>query len=178
MFGYAQSYSRITVTSKTKITQDLIPYVEKINGVNKKFFVGKKLIIPKDLTSARSYCPVDSFRFDLVSKDSIIVIDRSKNVFAVYEQGWLVRWGPITRARRINNTPSGAFHIQHKWRLIYSKKYGNVPMPYALHIKGNVCMHQGPMVGYPASHGCVRLFKDDAIWLYNWARVGTAVIIQ
>ena len=32
-----------------------------------------------------------------------------------------------------------------------------------------VSMHQYALPGYPASHACVRLYKEDAIWLYNWA---------
>ena len=29
-------------------------------------------------------------------------------------------------------------------------------------------MHQYELPGYPASHGCVRMYRDDANWLYHW----------
>lgn len=31
-----------------------------------------------------------------------------------------------------------------------------------------VSMHQYSMPGFPASHACIRLLEDDAMWLYNW----------
>lgn len=33
------------------------------------------------------------------------------------------------------------------------------------------------MPGWPASHGCIRLFIEDAQKLFEWARVGTVVLI-
>lgn len=32
--------------------------------------------------------------------------------------------------------------------------------------------------GYPASHGCVNMTNDDAHWVYDWAPVGTKVIVH
>lgn len=35
----------------------------------------------------------------------------------------------------------------------------------------------GNMPGWPASHGCVRLFLEDAQKLFKWAKIGTVVLI-
>ncbi|MFO0173853.1 MAG: L,D-transpeptidase, partial [Aphanizomenon sp.] len=32
--------------------------------------------------------------------------------------------------------------------------------------------------GTPVSHGCVNLSPPHAKWLFNWANVGTTVVIQ
>jgi lipoprotein-anchoring transpeptidase ErfK/SrfK len=32
--------------------------------------------------------------------------------------------------------------------------------------------------GQPMSHGCVNMRMSDAQWLYNWAPVGTLVIVR
>ena len=165
------------ISSVASLPSELVPYVEKINGIDRKYFIGKKLLVPPDLASAKNYCPVGKIQKDYLVYDSVIMVYRLHNVFAVYDHGRLLRWGPITRARNMKYTTPGNHFVKSKARLMYSRKYGNVPMPYSLHIVGNVCIHQGPMVGYPASHGCIRLFKDDAVWLYNWARRGTPVII-
>lgn len=33
------------------------------------------------------------------------------------------------------------------------------------------------MPGWPASHGCIRLFVEDSLKLYEWAEIGTVVLI-
>ena len=52
-------------------------------------------------------------------------------------------------------------------------------MPYCMFFKGGFAMHGSSGVpGYNASHGCVRLFVDDAQWLnQDFADIGTQVII-
>jgi lipoprotein-anchoring transpeptidase ErfK/SrfK len=32
-------------------------------------------------------------------------------------------------------------------------------------------------IGYSASHGCIRMFLDEASWLFDHVRVGTPVVI-
>jgi hypothetical protein len=149
-----------------------------INTTYHRYRQDTSLQLPVDQERFANFCPVDSFRLDLMLEDSVIVVDRHNKLFSVYEQGFLVHWGFIARARRLDGTPAGSFRIQHKWRRIYSKKYGNVPMPYALHIVGHICFHVGEIGEGAASHGCIRLNEADAKWLYSWARVRTKVIID
>lgn len=33
-------------------------------------------------------------------------------------------------------------------------------------------------IGTPVSHGCIRLATDNAIWFYNWADIGTPIVIH
>lgn len=32
--------------------------------------------------------------------------------------------------------------------------------------------------GTPVSHGCINVAVDHAEWLYNWASIGTSVVIH
>jgi lipoprotein-anchoring transpeptidase ErfK/SrfK len=32
--------------------------------------------------------------------------------------------------------------------------------------------------GYAGSHGCLGLNLDDAVWFWNWAEVGTPVVVH
>jgi lipoprotein-anchoring transpeptidase ErfK/SrfK len=34
------------------------------------------------------------------------------------------------------------------------------------------------MWGYPGSHGCLGMNYDDAAWFWNWAEVGTPVVVH
>jgi len=77
-------------------------------------------------------------------------------------------------------TPTGDYEVARKHKDHKSSKYpepdGGWPMPWALRFNGNAYwIHAGDMVGRPASHGCVRLFYDDAKELFEWADIGTKV---
>ena len=71
-------------------------------------------------------------------------------------------------------TPTGAWNptwlsIDHK-----SKTYDNAPMPFAVFFHKGYAVHATDAVaklGQPASHGCIRLTKDNAAMFFNLGRV-------
>jgi hypothetical protein len=87
-----------------------------------------------------------------------------------YEQGRLVRWGPVSTGRRETRTPSGAFHLT--WRSKGRNSTDNaawfLPWYFNFHNERGISFHQFDLPGYPASHACVRLLERDATWLYGW----------
>jgi lipoprotein-anchoring transpeptidase ErfK/SrfK len=55
----------------------------------------------------------------------------------------------------------------------FSSKYDQAPMHYALHIGNGYFIHEGIVPGYPASHGCIRVFPLHARFIfYQWAKPG------
>jgi hypothetical protein len=44
-------------------------------------------------------------------------------------------------------------------------------MPWYFNIsnKGGIGMHQYVLPGYPASHSCIRMYEENALWIFNWA---------
>lgn len=109
----------------------------------------------------------------------LLVIDLPSQAFAAYEDGRLLRWGPISSGRRSNPTPSGLFRLN--WRspgrystinpAWYLKSYFNFDNDQGL------ALHAYALPGHPASHGCVRLLERDARWVYEWGTPGTPLII-
>ena len=92
--------------------------------------------------------------------------------------------GKVTRAIHVSTaapghvTPSGHFHIYRKELMSWSKPF-HVWLPYASYFYGGDAFHQYPSVpGYPASHGCIRIFDRDAIVVYQFATLGTRVAIR
>ena len=92
--------------------------------------------------------------------------------------------GKVTRAIHVSTaapghvTPSGHFHIYRKELMSWSKPF-QVWLPYASYFYGGDAFHQYPSVpGYPASHGCIRIFDRDAIVVYQFATVGTRVAVR
>jgi L,D-transpeptidase catalytic domain/Sporulation and spore germination/Putative peptidoglycan binding domain len=74
-------------------------------------------------------------------------------------------------------TPTGRFRVYRKERLSWSVPF-SVWMPWASYFVGGMALHEYPIVPvYPASHGCVRVNRYDAPFLYEFATHGTPVIV-
>lgn len=72
-------------------------------------------------------------------------------------------------------TPTGSFRVFRKNRRSWSVPY-KVWLPWASYFDGGVAFHRSSDVRVvPASHGCVRLTRHDARWLYERTPVGTRV---
>ena len=73
------------------------------------------------------------------------------------------------------STPSGSFRVYRKERYSWSVPF-KVWMPWASYFTGGIAFHEYASVPtYPASHGCVRVNRYDALELYDFAADGTPV---
>ena len=94
----------------------------------------------------------------------------------------LVDDGRVVRAVHISTgaggaTPVGSFRVFRKERLSWSIPF-EVWMPWASYFVGGIALHEYPIVPvYPASHGCVRVNRYDAPFLYDFAPHGTPVVV-
>jgi hypothetical protein len=93
-------------------------------------------------------------------------------------EGRLLKWGPASGGKdwcpdidQPCQTPAGEYSVSRKGRAgCKSGKFpiptGGAPMPYCMYFHGGYAIHGSPEVpGYRASHGCVRVFPEDARWL-------------
>lgn len=77
-----------------------------------------------------------------------------------------------------HESPRGKFKIHAKELESYSATY-KCPLPYCCWFSGYTYgIHVGVLPGYPASHGCIRLSRKNAQKFYDWADIGTQVIIR
>jgi lipoprotein-anchoring transpeptidase ErfK/SrfK len=107
-----------------------------------------------------------------------IVVDLPGQVFGAYEHGRLIRWGPVSTGSEQHATPSGMYHLDWKSRLRVSSVDPTWIMPYYYNFSHiGLGMHEYVMEGRPASHGCVRLLRDDAVFIFDWGAPGTPVWI-
>jgi lipoprotein-anchoring transpeptidase ErfK/SrfK len=56
----------------------------------------------------------------------------------------------------------------------YSSLYNKAPMPNSIFFNGNIAMHgtnAEHLLGQPASHGCIRLYKADAKKVYDLVKL-------
>lgn len=101
-----------------------------------------------------------------------LVIDQPGQAFGAYEDGRLVRWGPVSSGRRDDPTPSGTFHLNWKspWRRSTVNRGWILKWAFNFHNRRGLDLHQYDMPGTPASHACVRLLARDARWIFGWGR--------
>lgn len=153
--------------------------VMRINRMNTRLYSGIKIAIPNDLSTATllEFAPFPK-QIEALGKKSIVV-SLDKLAFGAYDaEGNLQHWGPVSGGKsycsdlgRGCRTKSGSFTIYSKGSSsCVSSKFplgkGGAPMPYCMFFHGGFALHGSPEVpGYNASHGCVRMFTQDAKWL-------------
>lgn len=126
----------------------------------------------------------------LVSDKSYIDVNLKQQVMVLFENGKSVDAYLISSGKKGMDTPVGTFRIYNKAPRVWSKKYA-LFMPYWMAILplGEVGIHELPEwpggykeganhLGTPVSHGCVRLGVGPAKRVYEWAQVGTTVIVH
>ena len=108
-----------------------------------------------------------------------VEVHKARQVLLLIAKGGkTVRAIHVSTAAPGHVTPSGHFHIFRKELMSWSKPV-QVWLPYASYFYGGDAFHQYPSVpGYPASHGCVRIFDRDAIVVYHFATLGTRVVVR
>jgi len=129
-----------------------------------------------------------------------IVVNLDKQTATAMEDGKPVKTMPISSGKPGHRTSEGHFTINERDLDHKSSKYGRcveksgsrdvsegadackkgekyygAPMPYFQRFHGAEGFHQGKLPGHPDSHGCVRLSRDNAKWLWDWADENTNV---
>ena len=107
-----------------------------------------------------------------------IVSLKSQKVTFYDADGWILR-APVSSGIRGRETPAGVFSVVEKDKDHHSSLYDDAWMPNMLRITWNgIALHGGPLPGYAASHGCVRMPYGFAEKLFNKVSIGTRVIIS
>jgi len=107
-----------------------------------------------------------------------IVSIKSQQVTFYDAEGWILR-APVSTGTKERETPAGVFAVVDKERDHRSNMYDDAWMPHMQRITWNgIALHGGPLPGYAASHGCVRMPFGFAERLYDKPRIGMRVIIS
>ena len=107
-----------------------------------------------------------------------IVVEIAKQQVELYGQNGFIARAPISTGMPGHPTPLGVFTVISKAKWHQSNIYSGAPMPYMQRITwSGIAMHAGPRPGYPASHGCIRLPENFAVWLFHATKIGARVIV-
>jgi len=106
-----------------------------------------------------------------------IVSLRNQRITVYDANGWILR-APVSSGQKGRETPAGIFSVIEKQAEHYSNLYDDAYMPHMQRITwSGIALHGGPLPGYPASHGCIRMPYDFAARLFDATRLGMRVIV-
>lgn len=188
MFCQAPDYTCITI-KPNESWESLFPNTEqrditkRVNRMNVRLQPGMIIAVPKHLDKLSIYDVSPFPRYIDAVGEKIIYVSQKDLAWGAYdEQGELLWWGPLSSgtgkcsaALGGCKTPTGAFRINQKQDIdCISKEFpirpdgdnGGAEMPFCMHFYRGYALHGSYSVpGYRDSHGCVRMFIEDAQWL-------------
>src|SRR5438445_7508083 len=107
-----------------------------------------------------------------------IVSIKSQQVTFYDADGGILR-APVSTGTTGRETPAGVFALIEKDKDHRSTLYDDAEMPNMQRITWNgIALHGGPLPGYAASHGCVRMPFGFAEKLFDKTWIGMRVIIS
>jgi len=165
----------------------------RLNRTNLPLASRSWVVAPRDLSSL-DILDLSPFPREMdTSRKKMVFVDLSKLAFGAYnEHGELIHWGPVSGGKNFCpdiqdscNTPPGDYYVTVKRGAdCFSSVFpvdtaGGAPMPYCMFFYQGYALHGSDAVpGYNASHGCVRLYPQDAQWLdETFTQIGTQVVI-
>ena len=121
----------------------------------------------------------------LKDQASFIEINLSSMKLMLFEKGKKIQEFPVLAKGRPGSwweTPAGVYRIETKIKNHFSS-FGNVYQPWSLVFQGNFFIHgwphyeDGAPVDSAYSGGCIRLADKDAKRVFDFAKIGTPVLV-
>src|SRR5262245_2951073 len=128
--------------------------------------------------SARTESSVEFVQSRIAGEPTMAIVSLRDQRVTIYDAtGWILR-APVSSGQKGRETPAGIFSVIQKEAEHYSNLYDDAYMPHMQRITwSGIALHGGPLPGYPASHGCIRLPYDFAARLFDLTRLGMRVIV-
>jgi lipoprotein-anchoring transpeptidase ErfK/SrfK len=153
------------------VGKDNVELVLALNRIDEKHVKqGATLTVPDSFADRDSLSPFPATLPSAQNIAKILLISQEMQAFGAYEYGRLVRWNSVSTGKQSTPTPNKLFSLNWKGKLVTSSISDEWILPWYFNLDNfdGISIHQYEMPGYPASHSCVRLFEQDALWLYGW----------
>lgn len=167
--------------------------VKRFNRTNMALRTRPWIVVPDDLEHM-NYAELSPLPAHLDSAtEKVLLVSLSLQAFGAYDaKGNLVYWGPISSGKDFCpdikqpcRSAAGTFRLVYKRGAnCTSDKFpietgGGAPMPYCMYYYRGFALHGSTLPGYRASHGCIRLFVEDAKWLNTtFLETGSRIIVN
>ncbi|MFC0242916.1 L,D-transpeptidase [Rhodopseudomonas telluris] len=144
------------------------------------FAAGLALTLPvADAVAKKTKAPVEAVAPREAGEPIMAIVSIKSQRVTLYDaDGWILR-APVSTGTTGRETPAGVFAVVEKDKDHHSTMYDDAWMPHMQRITWNgIALHGGPLPGYAASHGCVRMPFGFADKLFDKTRIGMRVIIS
>lgn len=172
------SYSLVNRKSFFKENEDSVSdkMLTILSDINRVDIVHLKrldsILVPTPINLGRfDYSPFPEFLTSVQQVDKILFFAYYEEYFGAYENGKLVLTGPTNMGKGSTRTPTGLFFTNWKAKESVSTVSDEWILKWNFNISnfGGIGFHEYSLPGYPASHSCLRLKPDDAMFFYSWA---------
>src|ERR1700736_3373068 len=133
---------------------------------------------PAGAPRRREAQPVETVAARPAGEPIMAIVSLSNQRVTIYDAyGWILR-APVSSGQTGYETPAGVYSVIQKEEEHYSNLYDDASMPFMQRITwSGIALHAGPLPGYPASHGCVRMPYEFAQRLFDMTKIGMRVIV-
>jgi hypothetical protein len=134
---------------------------------------------PAGALDHQSKRPVESIASRPAGDAIMAIVSLRNQQITVYDaKGWILR-APVSSGQKERETPAGIFSVIQKDADHHSNLYDDANMPHMQRLTwSGIALHGGPLPGYPASHGCVRMPFEFAAHLFDMTLLGLRVIVS
>lgn len=161
--------------------------VQRVNRCYNTLWAGKVLAVPNQM-QGRNALDFSPFPSKMKVNERQIIVDQDKLAWVAYDdQGQMVKWGPIASgSTRCSDSANSCLTLTGMFRVynmenekcvsdVFPIGKGGAKMPYCMFFHKGFALHGSDDIpGYRASHGCVRMFIEDAKWLnHNFVATST-----
>ncbi len=191
------NHQPITQVTVTHPDGSIATIIKGVNGINYTIQPGLTHSLSNQILSANGAnvtLSSVSMPFSATSKppfDKLLEVNISTKRMYAYENGQLVNTFLVTAGAPATPTPIGQFKIYAKYPVQTMTGYNTDGTRYvqpnvqwvnyfyqADAIHGNYWRPVSYFGNINSSHGCVGVVNSDAEWIYNWAPIGTTVIVH
>lgn len=155
------------------VSEDTLNILLALNRVSERhLFRLDSLIVPDTfLSDLKDYAPFPRALDSVRDVKKIIFISNSIQAFGAYENGALIRWGPVSLGKVSTPTKNGLYYTNWKSKRAVSTIDEAWIMNWYFNLDNfkGVSLHEYDLPGFPASHSCARMLEKDAKWIYYWA---------
>ena len=133
---------------------------------------------PASATRRRNAQSVETVAARPAGEPIMAIVSLSNQRVTIYDaDGWILR-APVSSGQTGYETPAGVYSVIQKEEEHHSNLYDDASMPFMQRITwSGIALHAGPLPGYPASHGCVRIPYEFAQRLFDTTKIGMRVIV-
>ncbi|HEY9848699.1 MAG TPA: L,D-transpeptidase [Leptolyngbyaceae cyanobacterium] len=165
--------SRVTYAVRRKSTTRYIPK-RSVSSVKPQNSLANKALKQKIAEKILSLQQTNQrwIQIDL-SSQRLIAWEGTNPVYAVV----------VSTGKRSTPTPIGTFAVKTKYEStrMVGPGYDVSNVPHTMYYHGGYAIHGAywhNKFGTPVSHGCTNVAPDHAEWLFDWATVGTPIVVH